>query len=105
MKTFSQKLKEERTKIRMTLEELGNSIGSTKAYVWEMENRKGNSRPSAEKLLKIADTLQVSPDYLINDDLEEENIDLMDKAYFRKFLNLSETDKDTMRKLINIFSK
>ncbi len=104
MKTFSQKIKEERTKIKMTLEELGNSIGSTKTYVWELENKKTNARPSADKLLKIADTLMVSPDYLINDNLEEENINLLDKAFFRKFSKLNESDKDIIRKLINSFS-
>ena len=51
--------------------ELGEKISSTKAYVWELEN-KSNARPSADKLLKIADALSVSPEFLINDDLEEQ---------------------------------
>lgn len=91
-KNFGQKIKERRKELKITLEELGSKIDSTKAYVWELEN-KSNARPSADKLLKIADALNVSPDYLINDDLNEQDEDSEDIAFFRKFKKLSETDK------------
>ena len=98
MKTFSQKIRERRIELKMTLEELGSKISSTKAYVWELEN-KTNARPSADKLLKIADALEVSPDYLINDDLKEEDDDAIDKAFFRKFKKLSTADKEILRSI------
>jgi len=96
-KTFGQKIKEKRKELKMTLEELGEKISSTKAYVWELEN-KSNARPSADKLLKIADALSVSPEFLINDDLEEQDENLEDVAFFRKFKKLSKNDKEVLKR-------
>ena len=47
-KTFGQKINEERQRLKLTLEELGEKVGSTKAYIWELENKK-TARPSAEE--------------------------------------------------------
>ncbi|MFT7088140.1 MAG: transcriptional regulator with XRE-family HTH domain [Rickettsiales bacterium] len=98
-KNFGQKIKERRKELKITLEELGNKIDSTKAYVWELEN-KSNARPSADKLLKIADALQVSPDYLINNDLSEQDDESEDIAFFRKFKKLSDNDKQILKSFI-----
>jgi len=98
-KTFGQKIKKRRKELKITLEELGNKISSTKAYVWELEN-KTNACPSGDKLLKIADALNVSPDYLINDKLRDEDEDLKDVAFFRRFKKLSKIDKEVLRYLV-----
>lgn len=99
-KTFGQKVKEKRKELKMTLEELGNKIDSTKAYAWELEN-KTNARPSADKLLKIADALNVSPEFLINNNLSEEDEKATDVAFFRKFKKLSEKDKEVLKRFVS----
>lgn len=97
-KTFGQKINGERQRLKLTLEELGEKIGSTKAYIWELENKK-TARPSAEKLLKLADALEVSPDYLIDDKAENDE----DVAFYRKFRKLSEEDKEILKRLTKTF--
>lgn len=104
-KTFSEKVREKRKELNMTLEELGEKISSTKAYVWELENKKTNARPSAEKLLKIADALEVSPDYLINDNAEDDDENYKDTAFFRKFKKLSDKDKEILKQFATTMYK
>ncbi len=84
--------------MRLTLEEVAKKIGSTKAYVWELENKE-TARPSAEKLLKIADALELSPDFLLSDDRHKPEVADQDKVFFRKFSRLSDADKQIIRML------
>lgn len=64
---FGEKLKELRKKRGMSQKELAVKIGTTSRSVINYE--KGKRLPgSVETVLHIANTLGVSPDYLINDD-------------------------------------
>ncbi len=101
-KIFSQKIKEKRKELKLTLEELGKKISSTKAYVWELENKE-NARPSAEKLLKLADALDVSPEYLINDEMSEQDESSEDEAFFRKFKKLDDEEREMIKRLAKTF--
>lgn len=60
---FPIRLKELRTSNDLTMEELGKSIGSTRATISNFENRQKN--PSLDILIRIADYFHVSIDYLI----------------------------------------
>lgn len=63
---FGEKLRNRRIELGLTLEALAEKIGSTKAYVWQLENKKP-AKPSGELLLKIANVLDISAEYLIDD--------------------------------------
>ncbi len=62
---FSKKLKHARKLIKMSLQELADSIGRSKAFVYQVEE--GKSEPTINDLVKIANILQVKPIYLIDD--------------------------------------
>lgn len=62
------KIKQHRKRLGYTLEELADKVGSSKSYIWELENKTLN--PGAYVLLQLADTLGVSVDYLLRDDLK-----------------------------------
>lgn len=99
---FSEKLRKARTKRRKTLEELAGAIGSSKAYVWQLENKK-NAKPSAELLLKIANYLGESPDFFLNDAMDERSEDQLEDAFFRKFRRLSTDDKRYIDRIVSGF--
>ena len=65
-KKFSDKVNEERERLQLSLEDLAKRIGSTKSYMWELENR-DVSRPSAEKVFKLAEVFGVTAEYLLDD--------------------------------------
>jgi transcriptional regulator with XRE-family HTH domain len=52
-----------RKDLGLTLEEVADLVGSCKSYVWELEKR--DSKPSAEKLYKIAEALETTIEYLL----------------------------------------
>ena len=95
---FGEKLRKVRTDRSKTLEELATAIGSSKAYVWQLENKK-NAKPSAELLLKIANFLGESPDFFLDDTVEERSENQVEDAFFRKFRTLSDEDTRYMDKI------
>ncbi|MEM6635545.1 MAG: helix-turn-helix transcriptional regulator [Pseudomonadota bacterium] len=97
---FGEKLRRVRTSRNKTLEELANGIGSSKAYVWQLENKK-NAKPSAELLLKIANFLGESPDFFLDDYAEERTEGQLEDAFFRKFKKLSNEDKRYIDKIVS----
>ena len=76
--TVGRRIKARRTELKLTLEEVAKLIGSGKSYVWELEN-KNIARPSAEKLLKLAEALQTSMSYLLGTEENFPKEDLRDK--------------------------
>ncbi|MGI5892105.1 MAG: helix-turn-helix domain-containing protein [Bacillota bacterium] len=79
MKTFSEKVREARKLLKLTQEELGRLIGVSKRAVvaYEVEG----TRPRRNILAKLAKTLQVSVDYLRNDEIEDPTFGLEKESY------------------------
>lgn len=95
------------TKIRMlrkergyTLEQLAERAGSSKSYIWELEN-KTPPRPSADMLTRIADALRITIDYLMDDADTVTQEDAADRAFFRKFKTLDPADRARLRRMID----
>lgn len=59
--SLATKIREERKKAGLTLDELAYKAGLSKTYLWELEqDENGVKRPSAEVVLKIADALSLT---------------------------------------------
>lgn len=63
MKIFQQRLKEERNSLGLTQRDMALRLGITQPSYIRYEN--GTSEPSLENLVKMADTFDVSVDYLL----------------------------------------
>lgn len=85
-----------------TLDKLAELTGSSKSYIWELEN-KNPPRPSAEKVAKIAAALGVTADYLIGqtDGITVE--DAEDQAFYREYRSQDPATKDKIRKMLALF--
>ncbi len=97
-KRFAEKIREERERLELSLEELANRIGSTKSYVWQMENR-DLSRPSADKIFKLAEVFGVSPEYLLDDSGRVGRNP--DQAMIARFQKLSPENKKILERLMD----
>jgi transcriptional regulator with XRE-family HTH domain len=82
-----------------TLDRLAELAGSSKSYIWELENN-DPPRPSADKIVKIATALGVTPDYLITDAVLVE--DATDTAFFRKYRSMDPATKDKIRRMLDL---
>ncbi len=90
------RISELRKKKGMTLEALAEKIGSTKSYIWGLEN-KPSVRPSAEKIYQIAVELDTTVEYLLGKSVSED--DNESQVFFREYQDL---DLETKKKLNSI---
>jgi transcriptional regulator with XRE-family HTH domain len=97
---LGERVRELRLKRGLTLEGLAERVGSSKSYMWEIENKEV-TRPSAEKLSQIALALDTTTEYLLaGDGANEENAD--DIAFFRKYKGMTTGSKERLRKMLDI---
>ena len=82
----------------LTLDQLAEKSGSSKSYLWELEN-KAPPRPSAEKLARIAKALEVTVDYFMGADTPEELLAAEDKAFFREYQRMSPELRAKLREI------
>jgi transcriptional regulator with XRE-family HTH domain len=94
------KIRELRKAKDLTLEQLAEQTDSSKGYIWELENR-DTRKPSAEKLMKIAEVLGVTTEFLLDDSKDSPDDSVLKKAFFRKFEKLTENDQKKFMKIID----
>ena len=93
------KIRELRKAKELTLEQLAEQTDSSKGYIWELENR-DTRKPSAEKLMKIAEVLGVTTEFLLDDNKNSPDDSVLKKAFFRKFEKLGVDDQQRVMKII-----
>lgn len=96
--TFGTRLQRLREREKLTLDGLGKLIGSSKSYVWELEN-KPNIRPSAELVYKLSKALNTTVGVLMGEP-ELDEMPKRDQVFFRNYQSLSEETKDTLEKIM-----
>ena len=100
--TLGARLRRLREAKKLTLQQVADAVGCTKAYIWELEMREGQ-RPTAERLNAIAKLLGVTVQ-----DLLGEPIDPMakppptDVAFFREYAGMSEEEKARYREAMKL---
>jgi len=97
------KIKRHRQEKGYSLDKLAELTDSSKSYIWELENR-DTRKPSGEKLTRIAQALEVTTDYLL-DDSEEPSDQVLKEAFFRKFSKLKLEDQEKITDMIDLWSK
>lgn len=98
------KIRAERKKNGLTLDQLADLTESSKSYIWELEN-KDDVNPSGEKLTKLADALKVSIEFLLNDNQEELSDPDSRNVFFRKYEKLTKEKKATIDALLDILDR
>ncbi|WP_275588953.1 helix-turn-helix domain-containing protein [Croceicoccus hydrothermalis] len=99
---LGRKVRDLRQKKGMTLEQLATATGSSKSYIWEIEN-KPVARPSAEKLGRIASVLGVTSEYLVDEERTEPPVaDDFDRAFYRKYHGASDPVKQKLKRILDV---
>jgi len=94
--TIAERLKEFRLREGLTLEALGKRAGCSKGHIWEIED--GRTDPKASTIKRLADALGVDVDAFFAC-----RMDNVHSITIRRFIHLSESDKDTVCNVINAF--
>ena len=97
--SFAARLNQMRVAKRMSLQQVGDAIGISKAHVWNLEKGKAEN-PSMELVLKLADVFQVRVADLVGENPEAEGEDPEVVAMFRDLKKLEREDRETIRVLM-----
>lgn len=84
----------------LTLDQLAEQSGSSKSYIWELEN-KNPPRPSAEKLAKIADKLGTTIEFLLQGEASQEQA--ADAHFYRNYQKMDEPTKAKIRRMVELW--
>lgn len=97
------KMKRHRQEKGYSLDKLAELTESSKSYIWELENRDAR-KPSGEKLTRIAQALEVTTDYLLDESAEPGDA-VLKEAFFRKFSKLDPDDQAKINQMIDAWGK
>jgi transcriptional regulator with XRE-family HTH domain len=98
------RLRELRKGKGLSLERLAEATGSSKSYLWELENR-DVPRPSGEKLAALARALDTTVGILVDDKTDPEAAPLQDQVFFRKFQELDKDSRERIRQIVDSWRK
>ncbi|MBP9869892.1 MAG: helix-turn-helix transcriptional regulator [Nitrosomonas sp.] len=97
---FGEKIRAERKRLKLTLEDLAEKTGSSKSYIWELENN-ASANPSIEKIVKISNVIGVTVDFLLNDEsINMEPVDF-DNVLFKRIIALDTVKRSQLEKFLN----
>lgn len=91
---FGERLQARRKMLNLTLEQLATKAGTTKSYIWELEN-KPDIKPSADLVNRLAKELDCTVEHLVHGDGNDE-----DQVFFREYKSLGSDTKNTLQKIL-----
>ena len=98
------KVKELRMKKSLSLQQVADGVGSSKAHIWEIETGKSKN-PSIDSLTKLAEFFDVSVAFLIGEDPNSEGEKPELVAMYRELKGLSEGDRNKIRSIMKVFKE
>ena len=102
--SLGEKIRRLRKEKNQTLDKLAELTGSSKSYIWELEN-KSPPRPSAEKLAKIAEQLDTTIDYLLDDTESVSEEEARDVRFYREYRKMDAGTKEKIRRMVKLWGK
>ena len=101
---LGEKIRKLRKEQGLTLDALADLSGSSKSYIWELEN-KNLSRPSAEKIAKIAEKLGTTIQFLLDENRKVEKEDAADASFYLKYRKMDSEVKVKIRPMVKLWGE
>lgn len=97
--SFARRLHELRVTNRLSLQDVADKVGISKAHVWNLE--KGlTGNPSMDLVMKLADLFRVRVADLVGENPEGQDEDPAMVAMFRDLKQLDDRDRETIAALM-----
>ena len=97
---FAKRLHELRVKNRLSLQQVADKVGISKAHVWNLEKGQADN-PSMELVVKLADLFRVSVADLVGENPEGADEDPEVVAMFRDLKSLGVDDREIIKGLMD----
>lgn len=99
---FGIRLRRLREAKKLTLQQVADAVGCTKAYIWELEMKDGQ-RPSAERVQALAKVLGVTMGDVMGEPLHEvPQASPEDVAFFREYAGMTEDEKKDYQNVLKM---
>ena len=99
---FGARLRRLREAKKLTLQQVADAVGCTKAYIWELEMKDGQ-RPSAERIQAIAKVLGVTMEDVMGEPIEQvPQASPEDVLFFREYAGMTDEEKNRYRQALKI---
>ena len=99
---FGARLRRLREAKKLTLQQVADAVGCTKAYIWELEMKDGQ-RPSAERVQAIAKVLGVTMEDVMGTPMQQApQASPEDVVFFREYAEMTDEEKDRYRQALKI---
>lgn len=99
---FGARLRRLREAKKLTLQQVADAVGCTKAYIWELEMKDGQ-RPSAERIQAIAKVLGVTMEDVMGTPMEQApDASPADVAFFREYAGMTEEEKKNYQDVLKM---
>lgn len=96
---IGEKIRSQRKRLKLTLDQLAEKTGSSKSYIWELENRPV-VRPSAEKIARLAEVFGLTVEFLLDDGKQDFSESDANQVFFRRISQLDETKRAQLEKFL-----
>ena len=98
--SLAARLKEQRIKKGMSLQDVADAVGASKAHIWDLETGRAKN-PTIELLIKLAKAFSVSVADLIGENPAGEGEDSILLAMYRELQDLSPRDREAIQKMVD----
>ena len=99
---FGARLRRLREAKKLTLQQVADAVGCTKAYIWELEMKDGQ-RPSAVRIQALAKVLGVAVVDVMGGPVDQvPQASPEDVAFFREYAGMTDEEKDRYRQALKI---
>jgi transcriptional regulator with XRE-family HTH domain len=98
---LGEKIRQLRKEKGYSLDRLAELAQTSKSYLWELENR-DSANPTVEKIASIAQVLEVTPEFLLDEHKKDVSEDVSDRAFFRKYQRLPPATKQKIQDILKV---
>lgn len=102
--SIGSKLRQLRLKRGESLQDVADSVGASKAHIWEIEAGKSKN-PSLDLLKRLAEHFDITVSQLSGESPDKEADDPELLVMYRSMKNLSEPDRKTLQLIIDSMKK
>ncbi|RWM50342.1 MAG: helix-turn-helix transcriptional regulator [Mesorhizobium sp.] len=96
---LADRIKAFRMRKKLSLQELADSAGVSKAHIWDLETGRSKN-PSMDLLIKLANKLEVAVVDLVGENPDAEGEGSRVLGMYRELKNLSDRDLDVINSMI-----
>lgn len=98
--SLAARLKEQRVKSGMSLQEVADTVGASKAHIWDLETGRAKN-PTIELLTGLAKAYKCGVADLIGENPAGENEDTAILAMYRELQDLTPKDREAIQGMID----